>query len=201
MQRIPSTKRLAGVRSWWLGALLALLLLAVAPTPAGAASRGTGQGASAPVPGWGAGPVSRGTGFWTAGGSQRVREVQRGLHRLGYHAGPIDGLFGPLTDGAVRRYQTRHGLISDGIVGARTHRSLVARTEAARDATARNNGNRASQTAQRRPVTGADRADRTVESPAGLPSLWILGLLVPIGFAAALLCALLLLRIGGTAQS
>src|SRR3954452_18916163 len=75
---------------------------------------------------WSAGPVMRWTGYWKPSGSQRVREVQRTLNRVGYHAGPVDGLFGPITDRAVHRFQARHRLHVDGIVGHRTLRALRA---------------------------------------------------------------------------
>src|SRR5256885_5270961 len=52
--------------------------------------------------GWSAGAVRRGSGYHKANGSRRVREVQRRLTKLGYHTGPIDGLYGPLTRSAVQ---------------------------------------------------------------------------------------------------
>jgi peptidoglycan hydrolase-like protein with peptidoglycan-binding domain len=45
----------------------------------------------------------------------------------GYAAGPIDGLFGPITETALVRYQADHGLQIDGIAGPRTLRALTAR--------------------------------------------------------------------------
>jgi hypothetical protein len=54
--------------------------------------------------------------------------VQRRLDRLAYPTGPVDGFFGPITDGAVRRYQRDNGLQVDGIVGPRTLRDLRTRT-------------------------------------------------------------------------
>ncbi|HET6238234.1 MAG TPA: peptidoglycan-binding domain-containing protein [Acetobacteraceae bacterium] len=33
------------------------------------------------------------------------REVQAALRRLGYDPGPVDGIFGPLTRAAIRRFQ------------------------------------------------------------------------------------------------
>ena len=74
--------------------------------------------------GWIAGPVRRGSGYRMPGGSRRVRQLQRHLERAGYDAGPVDGLFGPLTERAVTRFQRRHGLVVDGIVGRHTLRAL-----------------------------------------------------------------------------
>lgn len=75
---------------------------------------------------WSAGPVLRWTGYSKHHGSKRVREVQRTLNRIGYHSGPVDGLFGPITDRAVHRFQARHRLGVDGIVGRHTLRALRA---------------------------------------------------------------------------
>ena len=48
-----------------------------------------------------------------------VSGVQSNLSALGYEPGPIDGLFGPLTSGAIREYQIDHGLPPDGQVSRR----------------------------------------------------------------------------------
>jgi peptidoglycan hydrolase-like protein with peptidoglycan-binding domain len=74
--------------------------------------------------GWSAGAVASGTGFLRPSGSERVRELQRKLNRLGYGAGEVDGLFGPVTERAVRRFQQEGALPVDGVVGTRTLRSL-----------------------------------------------------------------------------
>ena len=41
------------------------------------------------------------------------------------YTGAIDGIFGPITDGAVRAYQQAHGLVVDGWVGPVTWGSLT----------------------------------------------------------------------------
>jgi hypothetical protein len=82
--------------------------------------------AATPLPGWSAGPVSFGAGYHRPGGSDRVREVQRRLTRLGYHTGPIDGLFGPLTRASVGWFQVKHGLPVNGRATLATVRHLRA---------------------------------------------------------------------------
>ena len=47
-----------------------------------------------------------------------VKYVQHTLNRLGFAAGPVDGVVGPRTKGAVTRYQTQAGLPDDGEVSA-----------------------------------------------------------------------------------
>lgn len=43
-----------------------------------------------------------------------VRNAQTVLNRLGYNAGPEDGIMGPSTRAAIRTYQSDHGLHADG---------------------------------------------------------------------------------------
>ena len=50
--------------------------------------------------------------------------VQRQLHQLGFDPGPIDGIRGRRTIGAVKRLQQSRGLVADGIVGPATVRAL-----------------------------------------------------------------------------
>jgi hypothetical protein len=101
-------------------ALLAAAVLIAAPTPARAMS-----GRSAPVLAQGAGMGNK--------PSDRVRVVQRALHRRGYDLGPpgVDGRFGPLTAAAVQRLQAARDLVVDGIVGSRTRAALGLRRRAA----------------------------------------------------------------------
>jgi cellulose synthase (UDP-forming) len=73
-----------------------------------------------------------GAGFARPGGSRRVGELQRALRNRGYRPGPVDGLYGPLTERAVSRYQRRHGLSVDGVVGPETLRELRCRRSSRR---------------------------------------------------------------------
>jgi hypothetical protein len=52
-----------------------------------------------------------------------VRQVQRRLNHYGYRLA-VDGIFGPLTDKAVRSFQATHKLTVDGIVGPLTWERL-----------------------------------------------------------------------------
>ena len=54
-----------------------------------------------------------------------VREYQQLLSGLGYYGGQIDEAHGPLTDAAVRNFQSDQGLGVDGIVGDETWRALI----------------------------------------------------------------------------
>lgn len=54
-----------------------------------------------------------------------VATLQSLLKRLGLYTGPLDGLFGFLTDASVREFQTSTGLHSDGIVGPETIQALM----------------------------------------------------------------------------
>src|SRR4029079_16956084 len=83
-----------------------------------ASAQPPGEHAAAPRPAphradWSAGPVGPGTGFaW--GISERVGALQLSMRGLGDPPGPIDGLFGPLTEHAVLVFQRSHALRRDG---------------------------------------------------------------------------------------
>lgn len=53
-----------------------------------------------------------------------VRDLQNELNRLGFDAGTPDGVFGPITLGAVLRFQKAEDLWVDGLVGSRTRAAL-----------------------------------------------------------------------------
>jgi hypothetical protein len=147
-----------------------ILVSAILPATAGAHSGDTTKTSSpsqesrtAMPAGWSAGAVHRWSGYSRPGGSRRVRELQRRLNRLGYESGPVDGLFGPITERATRRFQARHGLRIDGIVGQRTLRKLRQR-DARRRAAHRTPASERAPQGARRPPHG-DR--RPVEQPRG----------------------------------
>ncbi|MER5874732.1 MULTISPECIES: peptidoglycan-binding protein [unclassified Streptomyces] len=81
--------------------------------------------------------LERAGGHWYAGNSRatdstvaygdsgpQVAEVQCLLRRAGISPGGIDGMFGPLTMGAVERFQRQAHLDVDGIVGPHTWKAL-----------------------------------------------------------------------------
>ena len=53
-----------------------------------------------------------------------VKPLQHWLCELGYPCGPVDGLWGPLTEQSVRRFQADADLKVDGIAGKRTLAAL-----------------------------------------------------------------------------
>ncbi len=72
----------------------------------------------------GAALLARGAGYGTVDGSGSVERLQQRLQLLGEAPGPVDGRFGPLTEGAVLRLQQRSGLAADGIVGPATRKAV-----------------------------------------------------------------------------
>ena len=88
------------------------------PRPAGLASPGERNGVAG-------GPMlMRGSGYGQPKGSDDVRVLQRQLRHVGFAPGPIDGFFGPLTEGALRRLQAAAGLAPDGVLGPATYKAL-----------------------------------------------------------------------------
>src|ERR687887_1938431 len=100
-----------------LVALIAALLLGAGPAAAEAKGGPSGARADAAL-------IAPGAGYGRPHGSERVRALQRRLRRAGEHPGPIDGLFGPRTEAAVRSFQSRHGLAVDGLIGPLTATAL-----------------------------------------------------------------------------
>lgn len=53
-----------------------------------------------------------------------VREIQTKLKNWGYYTGNIDGIFGKMTEDAVRRFQRYNNLTVDGIAGPNTLQAM-----------------------------------------------------------------------------
>jgi hypothetical protein len=69
--------------------------------------------------------VSAFTRYLSNGSSNsEVTALQSLLKRLGIYAGPVTGNFGPLTEGAVKRYQALRGIDQAGYVGPSTRAAL-----------------------------------------------------------------------------
>jgi lysozyme family protein len=60
----------------------------------------------------------------SAGRDAGLAALQVALHARGLYAGSIDGLKGPATTRAVKRFQRRAGLAADGVPGAGTRKAL-----------------------------------------------------------------------------
>jgi peptidoglycan hydrolase-like protein with peptidoglycan-binding domain len=99
--------------------VLCVPTVSIAADPSGSTA-GAGDRASA--------LLVRGAGYGQPEGEPRVRALQRSLRALGQRPGPVDGLYGPLTEAAVERLQRDSGLAVDGIVGPQTRRVLNAKT-------------------------------------------------------------------------
>ena len=56
--------------------------------------------------------------------SQEIYDAQIILKNLGLYLSTIDGINGPGTKRAVREFQTKAGLVSDGVIGSKTKAAL-----------------------------------------------------------------------------
>ncbi len=54
---------------------------------------------------------------------EQVKELQAALNRHGYNL-TVDGVFGAKTSTAVKDFQTRKGLVVDGVAGEKTWAAL-----------------------------------------------------------------------------
>lgn len=55
---------------------------------------------------------------------ENVRELQERLKKLGFYPGVVDGIFGPVTEQAVKMFQISAGITADGIAGPQTFKAL-----------------------------------------------------------------------------
>ena len=72
--------------------------------------------------------------YWGNSGED-VRLVQDKLSRWGFYDGAIDGVYGARTYRAVRKFQTKHGLSVDGVIGPSTAKALGMPTAFAQSST------------------------------------------------------------------
>jgi peptidoglycan hydrolase-like protein with peptidoglycan-binding domain len=56
----------------------------------------------------------------------QVTALQEKLSSLGFYSGPVTGFYGSLTEAAVMKYQTAHGIDATGYVGPSTRAALNA---------------------------------------------------------------------------
>ena len=186
-------------RRWPLAALAAALALITAPAAFGASSNPPrsagwhGREIRDPLPqrvrdavrfprGWSAGSVGRGSGFASANGSRRVREVQRRLVRRGYRPGPVDGRFGARTRAAVLWFQTKHGLPRTGRVDAASVATLRQTTRSSRTpATA---GAPSPPSAAQQEAGALARMSPPATSTGSQRTLVLLGLMIWLGLVA-----------------
>src|SRR5687767_9767349 len=59
-----------------------------------------------------------------AAGNPEIAALQVALRGAGFYSGTVDGVAGPGTTAAVRRFQSRRGLAADGVAGPATRRAL-----------------------------------------------------------------------------
>ena len=126
-----------------------------------------------------------GAGYGEQAGSRAVRMLQRLLAPTGNRPGPIDGRYGPLTEGAVKRFQADHGLEVDGIAGQRTFARLLGQGHSRR----RPVGTRP-RPVHRRPARAPRTTNvRPTNHPTGWPAVALLVLLVGLGLVTLLSAA------------
>ena len=74
--------------------------------------------------GVGSAPAALAHGRHSFANAEQVRQVQRKLNDMGYHAGSVDGVLGPQTDSALRQFQHARYLDATGHIDSKTLASL-----------------------------------------------------------------------------
>jgi peptidoglycan hydrolase-like protein with peptidoglycan-binding domain len=120
---------------------------------------------------------------YVSGGSRQVRELQRRVLRAGYAPGPIDGLYGPRTEQAVRRFQRAHRLPVDGVASPRTFADI--REQPRSHHQAHRSPSRLPRPAHPKPAQAPTNAPRTSQ-PSSSPLIAGLVLLAALGLVLSL---------------
>ena len=68
-------------------------------------------------------PICYGISRYGSSGEE-VKEIQKKLKEWGYYDGAVDGIYGYKTYSAVKNFQSKNGLNSDGIAGEKTLAAL-----------------------------------------------------------------------------
>jgi peptidoglycan hydrolase-like protein with peptidoglycan-binding domain len=67
--------------------------------------------------------------YFNLNSQTEVAEVQKKLRVKGFNPGSVDGVFGSLTEEAVKHFQQANNLTPTGIVDRETYSSLLSNTE------------------------------------------------------------------------
>jgi peptidoglycan hydrolase-like protein with peptidoglycan-binding domain len=59
-----------------------------------------------------------------ADSTDQIKQAQRRLRDIGFYTGSVDGILGPNTAAALRRYQAKHGLPETGDLDTATQKAL-----------------------------------------------------------------------------
>ena len=101
-----------------------------------------------------------------AGGQGNVTGIQKLLQKLGYDPGKIDGIMGPHTKEAIKKFQQANGLAADGMAGPKTQAAMA---KALKGGSAAEGGASASGAAGASALRAGAQPTRPGGSPLGSP--------------------------------